>query len=436
MKKLLATAVAIGLAGMTGVAFAITDNEANASLPFSFSNPGARALGMGGAFLGLADDASAAYANPAGLTQLVSPEVSAEVRSVSTNTRWLNGGTVQYNGYDPAGLNYSSQDDRTSSLRSFSFVYPGEQVSFAVYRYELVNYDTSFQSAGALYTTGDGSGENGTIFAYRANASVGIDAYGAAMGVKVSDRLSLGFGLNYYLLDINTATDRLDPADLSRVSGREANLNGDGKVGVTLGARMVLTDWLSGGLSYRHAPSLGYDAVLSSQDFPGQAITTKTDLNVPDVFGLGISIRPSDAWVINLDVSRVFYSQVTDNLDSAYGSDPLTELAPLKLDDGTEIRLGAEYTFATTHPFSIRGGVWRDPAHELVYRGTPPNFDTGPDSTAIPAIDSATFSSGRSSSQTHYAIGMGVAFNQFQIDLGADFSDTSDTVSMSGVFRF
>lgn len=50
MNKLLATAVAIGLVGMTGNAWAITDNEANASLPFSFSNPGARALGMGGAF--------------------------------------------------------------------------------------------------------------------------------------------------------------------------------------------------------------------------------------------------------------------------------------------------------------------------------------------------------------------------------------------------
>ncbi len=433
MNKLLATAVAIGLAGMTGDAFAITDNEANASLPFSFSNPGARALGMGGAFLGLADDASAAYSNPAGLTQLVSPEVSAELRSVSTNTRWLDGGTVQYNGYDSSGLNYSSQDDRTNSLRSFSFVYPGERVSFAVYRYEVVNYDSSFQSAGAAYTTGDGSGSIGNIFPYRVNTSVGIDAYGAAMGLKVNDRLSFGFGLNYYLLNINTATDRLELGDNGAVRGREANLDGSGKVGFTLGARMVFTDWLSGGLSFRHAPSLGYDAVQSSQNQPGQAVTTKAELNVPDVFGVGISIRPSDAWVINFDVSRVFYSQVTDDLDTTYGSDPLTELAPLALDDGTEIRLGAEYTFATTHPFSIRGGVWRDPAHELFYHGTPPNFDP---STQSPIANAATFSSGRSGSQTHYAFGMGVAFNKFQIDLGADFSDSSDTVSMSGVFRF
>lgn len=432
MKKILATAVVFGLAGMTGSAMAITDNEANASLPFSFSNPGARALGMGGAFLGLADDASAAYTNPAGLTQLVSPEVAAEFRSVSTNTRWLDGGSVQYNGFDRSGLNYSSQDDRTNSLRSFSFVYPGERLSFAVYRYELVNYDSSFQSAGALTTTGDGSGYTGNVFPYAVDTSFGIETYGAAMGIKVNDRLSFGVGLNYYLLDIRTTTDRFLPADGSPLS-REANLDGDGDFGYTLGARMSLTDWLSAGLSYRHAPSLGYDAVLSSPNFPGESITAGTELNVPDILGVGVSIRPSDAWVINFDVSRVYYSQVTDGLVSLFDASQTAELDPLKLDDGTEVRLGAEYTFATTHPFSLRAGVWRDPAHELVYRGAAPDFDTDNDD---PAANAATFSSGRSGDQTHYAFGAGMAFSQFQIDLGADFSDASDTYSVSGVLRF
>ena len=432
MNKLLATAVAIGLVGMTGNAWAITDNEANASLPFSFSNPGARALGMGGAFLGLADDASAAYANPAGLTQLVSPEVSAELRSVSTNTRWLDGGTAQYNGFNSSGLNYSSQDDRTNSLRSFSFVYPGERMSFAIYRYEVINYDSDFQSAGAVTVTGDGSGYTGNVFAYDVNTSFGVDSYGVAMGFKASDRLSFGLGINYYLLDIRTTTDRFSPQDGSQLS-REANLDGDGKVGFTLGARLVLTDWLSGGLSYRHAPSLDYDAVLSSPNFPGESIKLGTSLNVPDVFGIGLSVRPSDAWVINLDVSRVAYSQVTDNLVSLFNSDQASSLDPLKLDDGTEVRLGAEYTFATARPFSLRAGVWRDPAHELVYRGNPPNFDPA---TQNPEANAVTFSSGRKGSQTHYAIGAGMAFSKFQIDIGADFSDTSDTVSASGVLRF
>ncbi len=53
------------------------------SLEISFSNPGARSLGFGGAFVALADDATAAFANPAGLVQLLEPEVSIEGRSWS-----------------------------------------------------------------------------------------------------------------------------------------------------------------------------------------------------------------------------------------------------------------------------------------------------------------------------------------------------------------
>jgi long-chain fatty acid transport protein len=97
MKKVLATAVALALAGLTGNAFAITDSEANAKFFVWLRKPGRKSsLGMGGAFVGLADDASAAYVNPSGLTQLVSPEVSAELRSERTDTtlRFQDGGNV------------------------------------------------------------------------------------------------------------------------------------------------------------------------------------------------------------------------------------------------------------------------------------------------------------------------------------------------------
>src|SRR5829696_5902054 len=57
------------------------DIEALSGLQFNFGNPGARSLGMGGAFLGLADDASAAEANPAGLTILRKAEISLEARN-------------------------------------------------------------------------------------------------------------------------------------------------------------------------------------------------------------------------------------------------------------------------------------------------------------------------------------------------------------------
>ena len=51
----LSRAVAVALLAAAGSAAAITNVENNSSIPFSFSNPGARSLGMGGAFLGAAD---------------------------------------------------------------------------------------------------------------------------------------------------------------------------------------------------------------------------------------------------------------------------------------------------------------------------------------------------------------------------------------------
>ena len=45
--------------------------ETPSTFEFSFSNPGARSLGFGGAFAARADDAPAPFANPARLVQLV-----------------------------------------------------------------------------------------------------------------------------------------------------------------------------------------------------------------------------------------------------------------------------------------------------------------------------------------------------------------------------
>src|SRR5881394_608916 len=80
MRKSFVLLVLCALAAMP-LAAQNTDIESLSGLQFNFGNPGARSLGMGGAFLGLADDASAAEANPAGLTILRKPEISVEGRN-------------------------------------------------------------------------------------------------------------------------------------------------------------------------------------------------------------------------------------------------------------------------------------------------------------------------------------------------------------------
>jgi len=104
-------------------------------------------------------------------------------------------------------------------------------------------------------------------------------------------------------------------------------------------------------------------------------------------------------------------------------------VARLSIPNGTELHLGGEYTFTQmAHPFSLRAGIWHDPRHSIEYKGDP-GTDLGASALAV------VFHGGQGS-QNHVAVGGGFAFSKFQIDAAADFSDQTDTLSLSGVYHF
>ena len=93
------------------------------SFEFRFSNPGARSLAFGGAFVALADDATAVFSNPAGLVQLVRSEVSIEGRRSSSTTRFTAGGRLSG---DPTGIGLDDVrglrfDESSTVLSGLSF---------------------------------------------------------------------------------------------------------------------------------------------------------------------------------------------------------------------------------------------------------------------------------------------------------------------------
>jgi long-chain fatty acid transport protein len=65
-----------------------TNIEINQGIQIDFLNPGTRSLAMGGAFVGLANDATAALANPAGLHDLSKTEVCGNIFSASAVVRF------------------------------------------------------------------------------------------------------------------------------------------------------------------------------------------------------------------------------------------------------------------------------------------------------------------------------------------------------------
>ena len=141
---------------------------------FSLSPPGARSLAMGGAFLGLADDATAAYTNPAGLTNLAvgGAEVTVEVRGAQysssfadrghykNDTSSTSGPDLTHTGQDFVdGLQFGKADGYVTGLSflSYGFVLPGG-LTVALYRHELGNFQSSFEAQGPFNDDNCGAG--------------------------------------------------------------------------------------------------------------------------------------------------------------------------------------------------------------------------------------------------------------------------------------
>src|SRR5262249_29653348 len=108
---------------------ALAQTTAQIPLQFDFLNPGARSLGMGSAFIGAADDATAAFANPAGLASLSTREILGELRLRRVEQRFLQGGRVSGTptgiGLDTiAGPLYGTDVDRHLSPAFISVVLP------------------------------------------------------------------------------------------------------------------------------------------------------------------------------------------------------------------------------------------------------------------------------------------------------------------------
>ena len=137
-------AALIVLAPRTGLA----QTSLQIPLQFDFLNPGAKSLAVGGAFAGLADDATATFANPAGLTQLGASEVSVEFRGSWVTTQFLQAGrlsgTVTNIGDDTiAGAVFGDSSGSHFGVGFAAGVYthPSHRWVIAGYRHELARVD-------------------------------------------------------------------------------------------------------------------------------------------------------------------------------------------------------------------------------------------------------------------------------------------------------
>jgi long-subunit fatty acid transport protein len=408
--------------------------ESVLAIEFDFSNPGARSLGLGGAFAGLADDATAAFANPAGLVQPSRPEISVDGRSWHYTTPYISGGRISGdptgNGLDTtAGLRTGISSETLRGLSFLSFVYPGKRWSLAIYRHQLANFEFSSEVQALIRAVPAGGIER--FSDQRSSVDFEIVSHGISAGFSVTDRFSLGFGIAHHqgelqsVSELYNATSFFDPNPFLPEDLAEVDIFAFDSTdwGFNAGLLWEFAElWKLGGF-YRQGAD--FDLEVRSFSGPGGPLPPGTPLfsasspvRMPDVYGLGLSYRSeSEAWILGFQWNRVEYATIIESLDTSQL--PVTAT----VDDGDEFHVGAEYVFVQTTPIiAARGGVWYDPDHRL--RATE---DANEVVTALrpPGED-----------EIHFAAGVGLVFKKVQLDLGADFSERVDTVSLSLIFKF
>lgn len=432
------TLCALALAFPT-LASAQSDNEVNAGIQFNFSTPGARSLGMGGAFLASVDDATAAYSNPAGLLQLSKPEVLIEGRSWRHETPFADSGRAAGNptglGVDTVnGVRLGMAESEIEGISYAAFVLPRPTWAVALYHHRAADFESSFSSEGIFSFDGR---EDGRLYPVRATYDLEISSIGLAFARKWDNGVAVGLGVAAVSLQLDSFTQRYDQTDFygpatynpTRRVNFQTQRGDDQQAGFNVGLLWDQGGRLSTGLAYRFGPKFDTELVSGAPSpevpFPQRRETVLAGVfNLPDVFGGGVTFRPTDALSLSLDFNRIYYSELIEEFAVIF---PTVEggsvtVEDFVLEDVTEIHAGAEYlVVGWRFPLALRAGAWYDPDHRLR-------------SESRSALHQALFFEGED--QIHGTAGLGMSIGNVQIDAAADVSDQTQTVSLSTAIRF
>jgi len=407
-------------------------------LQLSFSDPGARSMGFGGAFVALADDATAAFANPAGLVQLLRPEVSIEGRSWSYSTPYTVGGRAEGlpsgNGLDSTvGLRTATSKDDHTGLSFLSLAYPLGNWSLAIFRHENANLAFISETQGLFYGGTDCCQDR--YYDQRATSDLDFLSYGFSAAYRISDKFDLGLGAVYHdaSLESNVAQFLWDDDSLESFFGPNSYLPDRWR----LSQRSFVddTDWtLTGGFLWRLSKGWsiggvyrqGLEAGIEYEVTAGEVIdfgvppgevfqrASAGPIQFPDIYGFGFAYRAPDGHLtVSFQWDRVEYSDIPASLN----------LDDQTIDDANELHLGAEYVILGSTPIiALRLGTWLEPDHQMRF--------TSDDDPFLRSLMP------RGEDEMHYAAGLGVAVHHFQIDLAVDFANRADTVSLSAIYNF
>jgi long-subunit fatty acid transport protein len=421
---------------------AFAQNTVQLPLQFDFLPPGARSVGMGSAFIAAADDATAAFTNPAGLARLGRREISAELRFKRLETPFLFGGritgAVTNVGLDtvPNPVYHTDVDDQFGPA-FVSFIWPiGPKATVTGYRHEVATIRNTYFSQGVFERATELGVTDDRVRSTPVGGTreVRLRNYGGSLGYKVSERLALGGGIAVARLRLDGDFARFGivddfASDPNRdfITATTTQRADDWTVSFNAGALFDLLPRVKIGAAYRRGPAFNFD----QQDLAPSIqlnVVREGRFKVPDVFGLGLEWRATDVLRLVVDYDRVQHAQL---LDDFIRFQSLISKRPerLMLDDGNELHVGLEYLLPNAPiPLALRGGFWHDADHVVRYDPTPALDD-------IDRFFVATLPGG--DSQAHYTFGAGLAPRRWlELNGAADLAAKTTYATFSVVIRY
>jgi len=431
-----ALVLAVALGGATAL-FAVTDEEIFREFRFNLTNPGARSLALGGAFIAVADDATASLANPAGLMLLARPEFFTEMRDSKADSA-----TIEQS--IGAETIRSTTEPRAVFSPSFvSYVHPWKRFAAGVSRVEL---NKATNATGSLFSLAFDANNPSNIFALGGTGTIETDlsVWNATGAMKVGEKISVGATVALGILNIhsavsntltNTDPNSFNPNVPQTLYTTSINDN-DTSVSFNAGVHWRPFSKLSFGAVYRGGLKFRVNETIANDGFFGGGFATlaavknpfTTNFNTPDSWGAGAAWRPLAALTVSADWVHIQYTDILGGFQA--GLNVLTLFDPnaiFKLNDADEFHLGGEWVFtAGSIPWAVRGGAYSE-HNSRIFADFVNNQSFASNNHSFPGRDTIT----------HWTGGTGVVVkDRFQIDVAADISRIAKQYVVSTIFRF
>lgn len=366
---------------------------------FALSGIGSKAIGMGGAFRGLADDWSAAYWNPAGLTQMEGSELNAMLVAITPRPEYTP--NITDNGLDVGYRNGLARypNDRTNFIPDFSGFIKLEGLN-GVTAGLAIFVPFGLGSEWDLYNPA-GMDLAQSFPWYDHQADLQIIDFHPSIAKAFGEKFSVGVGFSIQRGDVTFRKTYLKPSGLPLPHQNlviDTKIEGDGwGYGANAGVLYKLSDKIQFGLSGKTGTKLNLNGTaeqtlftFSNDDFRTVLLQNahtaaessqvfflfspdnhtaepdaEAEVKTPADIGFGLVVKPSTRLTFSGEIAYTMWSSLDSIPIELDGTDPSGQPAEnsailLDWDNTLRFSLGMEYWMF--NPFALRLGYYMDPS--------------------------------------------------------------------------